>query len=310
MRKTVILIMLIISAVTMTAGFVLRRSARAMSIKVHKKDLPEHGLTIIGPSDPSFDALLSAHLKGEPNEVIDRLKPFSFFVENKSKQTVVAYMVQWCFTKSDGTTQCYRKSLTNPRALMDGDNLSEDMMKQSGRVKPGETRFFSLVASDGSGGFSIPARPEELEQLKRGMLPDRAELFQRYSAELSKYSDLTVSIDGAFFDDGTFVGPDTAGFFDETKAVIGAKYDLLNEIAHGLSKGKSKDAIFKDLEDAANQPEVRLNSKSSAADYYNYHKRLYADEISRSRNVLGDEKALAMAQRPTKKPWRVLRKKD
>ena len=280
-----------------------------MSIKVHKKDLPEHSLTIIGPSDPYFDALLSAHLKGEPNEVIDRLKPFSFFVENKSKQTVVAYMVQWCFTTPDGITQCYRQSLSNPRALMDGDNLSEDMMKQSGRIKPGATRFFSLVAPDGSGGFSVPARPEELEQLKRGALPDRDTLFQRYSAELSKYSDLTVSIDGAFFDDGTFVGPDTAGFFDETKAQISAKYDLLNEIARGLSKGKSKDEIFKDLVDTANQPEVRLNSKSAAADYYNYYKRHSADEILRSRNFVGDEKALAIALIPTKKPWRVLRKK-
>ena len=142
MRKATILILLIILAGATTAGFVLSRSVRAMSIKVHKKDLPEHSLTIIGPSDPYFDALLSAHLKGEPNEVIDRLKPFSFFVENKSKQTVVAYMVQWCFTMPDGITQCYRQSLSNPRALMDGDNLLEDMMKQSGRIKPGATRFF------------------------------------------------------------------------------------------------------------------------------------------------------------------------
>jgi len=242
--------------------------------------------------------------------VIDRLKPFSFFIENKSNQTVVAYMVQWCFTKPDGATQCYRQSLTNPRALMDGDNLSDDMMKQSGRVRPGATRFFSLVAPDGSGGFSVPARPEELEQLKRGVFPDRATLFQRYSAELSKYSDLTVSIDGAFFDDGAFIGPDTTGFFEETKAQISAKYDLLNVIAQGVSRGKSKDEIFKDLEDTANQPEVRLNSQSSSADYYNHFKRHYAGDILRSRNVVGDEKALASALRPTKKPWRVLRKKD
>jgi len=63
------------------------------------------------------------------------------------------------------------------------------------------------------------------------------------------------------------------------------------------------------LADTANQPEVRLNSKSAAADYYNYYKRHSADEILRSRNFVGDEKALAIALIPTKKPWRVLRKK-
>jgi hypothetical protein len=310
MRKTIALIMLVISVVVLSAGFVLSRSVRAMSIKIHKKDLPEHGLTIIGPSDPSFDTLLSAQLKGEPNEVIDRLKPFSFFVENKSKQTVVAYAVQWCFTKQDGSNECSIKSLVNPRALMEGDNLSEEMLEQSGRIRPNSTSFFSLISPDGSGLFRVKARPEEVEQLKQGVEPDRATLLQRYSDELSRYSDITFSIDGAFFDDGTFVGPDTTGFFDKTKAEIGAKYDLLNEIARGLSRGKSKDDMFNELADMSNQPTVRLNSKSSAADYYNFHKKHLAEEISRSRSAVGDDKALARALSSLKKPWRTLKKKD
>jgi hypothetical protein len=310
MRKTFVLIMLIISAGTVTAGFVMSRSARAMTVKVHKKDLPEHGLTIISPSDPSFDTLLTAHLKGEPNEMIDRLKPFSFFVENKSKQTVVAYTIQWCFTRSDGTNEYSIKTLVNPKALMEGDDLSEEMIEQSGRIRPNSTSFFSLVSPDGSGSFRVPLRPEEAEQFKKGIQPDRATLLQRYSDELSKYSDITLSIDGAFFDDGTFVGPDTTGFFDKTKAEIGARYDLLSEIVHGSSKGKSKDDIFNDLANTANQPEVRLDSKSSASDYYNFHKRRLAAEISRARNIVGDEKALARALTPMKNQWRVLRKKD
>jgi hypothetical protein len=311
MRKTAILALVIIVIIAVTTGFVLSRSARAMSIKVHKKDLPEHGLIIIGPSDPSFDALLAGHLKGEPNEVLDNLKPFSFFVENRSKQTVVAYTLEWCFTKPDGTNDCYRQSVVNPRPLMDGGgDLPEVMVEQSGRIKPASSRFFSLIAADGSGGFRVPVSPEEAEQFKRGLKPDRWALLQRYGAELSKYSDITFSLDGAFFDDGTFIGPNTTGLFEQTMAQINAKRDLLNEITHSLSKaGKSKDAVFRELEDTTKQPKVSLDSKSTPEDHYKYHRRFYAAEILRSRGVLGDEKALATALRPMKKQWRVLQKK-
>lgn len=311
MRKTAIIALIIISVITMTAGLVLSRSARAMSVKVHKKDLPEHGLVIIGPSDPSFDALLAAQLKGQPNEVIDNLKPFSFFVENRSDRMVVAYTLQWCFTKTDGTNECQVKSLTNPRALMDGDNLPEEMIEQSGKIKPHSTRFFSLISPGGSGSLSVPASPEEVEQLKRGVSPDRGTLLRRYGVELSKYSDVTFAIDGAFFDDGTFVGPDITGFFGETKAVIRARYDVLNEIMRGLSNpGKTKEDVFTGLEATANQPEIPLNSKSTFDDQYKYYKRRYAEEILRSRRAVGDEKALRLALRPMKKPWRVLQKKS
>lgn len=310
MRKTAVLALIIISAITLTGGFVLSRSARAMSIKVHKKDLPEHGLTIIGPSDPSFDALLAARLKGESSEIMDNLKPFSFFVENKSKLMVVAYTIRWCFTKADGTNDCYVSSLTNPRALMDGENLPEEMIEQSGKIKPNSTRFFSLLSLEGSGFISVPANPAEVEQMKNGSTPDRGELLRRYGAELSKYSDVTFEIDGAFFDDGSFVGPDTTGLFGRTKALIGAQYDVLTEITRGLSKpGKTKVDVFKDLEATAGQPEITLNSKSTFDDHYKYYKRRYANEILRSRTFVGDEKALRLALRPMKKPWRVLQKK-
>ena len=310
MRKTAILALIIISVIAVAAGLILSRSARAMSVKVHKKDLPEHGLVIIGPADPSFDALLTARLKGKPNEVIDRLKPFSFFVENRSNRTVVAYSLQWCFTKTDGTNECHADSLTNPRALMDGDNLPDEMIEQSGRIKPHSTRFFSPISPDGSGSLSVPANPEEVEQLKRGVSPDRGKLLQRYELELSKYSDITFTIDGAFFDDGTFVGPDVTGFFGETKAMISARYDVLNEIMRGVSNpGKNKEDVFKEVETMANEPEITLNSKSTFDDRYKYYKKRYAAEILRSRRGVGDEKALKLALRPMNKPWHVLRKK-
>jgi len=67
------------------SGFAGSRSARPMSVRMHIKDLPQHGLRLITPSDPRFDDRLQKEFKGESNEVVDTLRPFSVFFENKGK---------------------------------------------------------------------------------------------------------------------------------------------------------------------------------------------------------------------------------
>ncbi len=307
MRKVVIPATLLLMLAI--AGLSLNRSARAMKLKLHAKDLPEHGLTIISPADPSFDGRLNALLRGERNEVVENLKPFSVFVKNHGSKTVVAYVIQWCFTTAEGRQDCYRKAVRNPTALMEGETLPEEHEEQSGRIKPGADRFFSLVSLDGGGSLRVKVSREEAERFKRGNF-DRAEMLRRYGAELANYTDLTVSIDGAFFDDGTFVGPDTSGFFAQTKAMIDARSDLLSDIASALSKpgGRSRDEAFAQLEAIAGQAETELKSSSTPDDYYNHFKRAYASELLRVKDSQGIDQGLAEALRPMRKPWPMLRR--
>lgn len=299
MYRVIVLALIAIVAISTATGFVLSRSAQAMKLKVHVKDLPEHGLTVISPADPSFEGRLTTLLKGKSNDVVNNLRPFSVFVENRGQRAVVAYIIQWCFTSADGRNDCYRKALTNPIALMEGGSLSEEQEEQSGRIKPNSTRFFSLVSLDGRGAFRVPVSPNEAEQFRHGK-SDPKELLRRYSLELTKYTDVTVSIDGAFFEDGTFVGSDTIGFFAQAKAMTDARKDLLNEIALGLSE-KTKDEVFGRLEGTANQPDVGLDSQSTSTDYYNYYKKVYADEVLQLRRAHGDDEGLRAALKPTKK---------
>lgn len=302
---------LVLFAVTTTTGFILSRSARTMNIKMNVKDLPEHGLSIISPSHPSFNKRLATLLKGEPNEVLDSLRPFSVVLENKDQRTVVAYMLQWCFTTPDGTNDCFRKAVVNPVALMEGGSLSEQYDTQSGWIKPNSSSFFSLVSLDGRGTFRFSISQDEAAQIKQGKRFDQRELLRRYVSELAKYAEITVSIDGAFFDDGTFVGPDSTGFFAQTKAMIDAKSDLLNEINLELSRpSASREEVFSKVAAAASQPEINLNSSSTPIDYYNFYKKSYADEILRAKQVSGEDKALALALRPLRKPWPKLHKKQ
>lgn len=282
-----------------------------MSLKTHIKDLPQHNLRLIGPSDPSFDERLRKELKGESNEVVDTLKPFSVFLENKGGSSVVAFLIQWCFTRADGSNQYYRKAVLNPQALMDGENLSPELRRQSGRIERDSAIYLSLLSTDGSGILRTEITSKEAEELKQGKRFDQSSLLRRFGAEAAQFTDITVSIDAAFFEDGTFVGPDTSNFFTQTKAVIDAKRDFLNELQAGLSNSaEARDSFYGHLQDTATQPMEPIDSSSTPTDYYNYFKKVSAGEFLQTKKLEGENKATARALRPMKKPWAKLRKKD
>jgi hypothetical protein len=311
MKKTIVLSLSLVILVSFLSGFALSRSSQMVSIKMHIKDLPQDNLRLISPSDPSFDEKLRKELKGESNEVVDTLKPFSVFLENKGRRPVVAYLIQWCFTRADGGNQYYRKAVLNPQALMDGEDLSPELARQSGRIERDSAIFLSLVSIDGSGMLRAEVSPKEAEEFRQGKIVDQTSLLQRFIAQAGQYAEITVSIDGAFFDDGTFVGPDTSNFFAHTKAAIDAKRDLLNEIALGLSNSAmTTDSLYAHIQATAAQTSEPIDSESTPTHYYNYFKTFYASDILQTKKLHGQDKALAMAAQSMKKPWAILRKKQ
>jgi hypothetical protein len=134
---------------------------------------------------------------------------------------------------------------------------------------------------------------------------------KRFSTQAEEFAEISVSIDGAFFDDGTFVGPDTSNFFAQIKAVIDARRDLLNEIAIGLSNpAMTTDSLYGRIQETAAHPSESIDSSSTPSDYYNYFKKFYASDILQTKKLHGQDKALAMAVQSMNKPWARLRKKQ
>ncbi len=281
-----------------------------MSIRIHAKDLPDEGITILLPSDPSFESRFTEQVRGESATVKDSIRPFSIFLENKSQHTVVGYMIQWCFVGDDGKNNCFRRAFTASRALMEGEDLSEEVEARSGKIRPNADLFVSLVSPEGGGPFRVRITQDEAEKVKQGGTLDNNEILRRSSLQLAQYTDLTVSIDGAFFDDGTFVGDDESGFFAQVKAEVDARRDLLNELMAESKKGdEAKEQLIKHIEIIAAARVPALTSKSLPQDYYNFYRSRNAKEFLSSRKYLGEEKAIASAIEPTKKAWRVLVKK-
>ena len=320
MKKYMPVFMVLFVLIALVCGvFWHNRGVQAVNIKVNVRDLPEHGLLIIGPSEPSFDGHVSALLKGKANPVVEALKPFSVFIKNIGRNAVVAYQLRWEMVRADGTVVTREMGGSNPRALMDGGAPGlEYLSTTSGyAIRPGSTRFVSPVMAldeDQTGNLGAYAGgssdQNDIPQLQQAMRDKNlAPMFDTIARELYGYKSMTVSVDGAFFEDGTFVGPDNTHFFTQVKAEIDAKRDLLNEIAFARNHNRNQKDIFSDVEAWANNPGNNITPNATSTDYYNYYKSVYADEVLHMRKAMGEDKAIALALQPLRKQWCKLEKR-
>ena len=92
-----------------------------MNVQVNIKDLPEYGIRIIPASDPSFDERAQSFFKGQPETMINRLKPVLALLENTGALAIVGSSIKWEILRRDGTTFRRPVSSVNTRALMDGE---------------------------------------------------------------------------------------------------------------------------------------------------------------------------------------------
>jgi hypothetical protein len=215
MKKTIALAFLLITALSTTTGFVISRGTQNMRVRMSAKDLPEYGLTIITPSDPDFDVPATEFLKDLPADVLDSIRPLTFLIRNKSARTVVAHAIIWDCVDVDGKTQRFKDLHANSEALTDAEEYFAALPRTNldKTIRPGAARLFSLLAlpqSTGrdSPGVSVTSHDSGLGHTGGGGAENLA---QDASRLLSKCVELTVSIDGVFFEDGTFAGPDQAG---------------------------------------------------------------------------------------------------
>jgi hypothetical protein len=124
-------------------------------------------------------------------------------------------------------------------------------------------------------------------------------------------SSVTITLDGVFFEDGSFVGPDASQFFESTKAIVDAQRDLLEWFIKAVRKREGKrestDIVFSEME-AMVKEMPRPTGQGSPADFYKSEKLGLAEEILRMRDKIGAagvilEKTIALETK-----WPVLHK--
>lgn len=299
------------------------RAGAAKSVKFNVKDLAGHGLTIIGPTSNDFDkhiAKLKAGKRQKQQTRIDLLRPFSGFIHNAGKADVVAYTVKWELTTNDGRVRTSYSSYSAPGSMM-GEKLppGKDSEIFSGRkIRQNSARIISWDPSledDGApvAGFGGPVDSAQLnvfnDALQRG---DDLALTQALAEQLNQASNITMTLDAALFEDGTFVGPDTGGLFVRTRAELSAKHDLIKSITLALRKKATPTQILDHVQAVNNDPqasETSLEPGATRAQAYRYYATIYRTELLNMRSSIGDDKqTLTYALLPTLQRWPKLAK--
>lgn len=302
MKKLLILVLILILGAVTAVG-TRSDSGRAQSIMMRHNaiDLPEHGLTIITASSPLFDAEMSkflAHPGEDLSKYVEALKPFCAFLVNNSGQNVVAYKLKWELMRSDGTAQTKFSSTINPAKLTGEDSPAAPPVK--GELGPGMSRLITWEPSLANILSSLRSQGAESAYRKKV-----TEFLTRMEEGLSQLTgsaaSLTVSLDGAFFSDGTFVGPDTDNTFVEVQSYVEAKADLRRLVENGRREGKNTTEVLDQIRTAFDNVNVAPSERPAPADLKAVFMKMHVDDLQRMRKALGDESS---AEKITQLPRR------
>jgi hypothetical protein len=288
----------------------VNRGVRAVGIPIIVKDLPEHGLTLTPPSDPSFEQRVASALGAETGDAADAFRPISVLMSNAGFQDVIGYSLRWELVRADGRRSIHWSGGVNGSALIGRSTAQgrQVAVSDGSTIPSGRGTLVSPIYSPGQGmgvisGMGMDRMPQLVQAIRERNHPLAAQVI---SAELAECVSITASIEGAFFDDGTFVGPNSA-VFEAHKASMDAERDLYQEIQFALSHGSTSAEALKTAEEWANSADV--GSGTAPTDYYNSRKKAVAQHLIRMRDSRGPEVATRIALEPLSRRWLVLKRK-
>lgn len=294
-RYTAILASILAVVGVVTGVFAVMGKGQAMQIRLNKRDLPKHGLNIISSIDPSFEETVAAYFKGRlSKKPPENLMSFSIFIKNSGNKKVVAYALVWQLVKTDGKVVENRAIYAEPGILMGDEMPNHPAFKHTVAIEPNAVRCFS---------WDSQIRPEaeyELGGLNSSHShqgvgkpnPDSSDIRARLTTELSQATDVTVSLDGVFFEDGSFIGPNMTGFFERMQAIVSAKVDLLRYVAEANEQSRL-DQELDAISAKSLASDIVLGSESTPSDYYKYYQKLYAAEITNMKGAFGKDRLVA-----------------
>lgn len=309
MKRYAAIVFSLLAVVGLVTGVVANiRREQAMQVRFNKRDLPRHGVHLITSADPQFELTASNYFKNRSMNSSENLQPFSVFIKNSGDKSIVAYMLVWQLVKSNGQVRTNTTAYAEPGILMGNRIPSSPSFKHTLAIEPNAVRCFSWSAPIGE--EEVPLGGAEVIQSKRSedlRANEPAAIRAQLTVELSEATDVTISLDGVFFDDGTFVGPNTTGYFGQIQAMVNAKLDLVRDVAIAREQGKVDEA-FDAIEVKSLAPNLSITSEFSPDDYYNYYMKIFAREMTDMKGAQGKERLAAYLENLHKQSRPSLRK--
>lgn len=281
----------VIFSLVITNKEIVTRKAENSFVKYKIKDLPEHSISLLAPSDPALS-----------KELIP-IDPYSVFLRNTSSRPIVGYSIKWqCF---DGKNESASRNTFYDRHLRSSLEVVFMYGEETDR-KAILNRLEEVIWPNSTWliSYHLPARP-----IGTVTKEDSPEINEAAVAEMrAACPEMTITLDGVFFDDGSFVGPDTIGFFTHVETQVAMRLEVFQKVLTELKSGKTPTEVFQGLEQIANSEstEPRAETEMSRTECRN----LFARDVVGMRNMWGVDKAIEKIQLQLSKPWLKPRKSE
>jgi hypothetical protein len=287
----VLLVFAVVFSLAVTKMELVTPKTESSFVKFKIKDLPEHGVSLIASSEATFT-------KGK-RVTID---PYSVLLKNTSSRAIVGYAMKWeC---SGDQTQTVARDMSRDRIFSNSlgvvflygeeSDRRARLNRLEGVIKPHSTW---LIANDYPAYQMSGAAHEE-----QNIHLDEAAIAELRAA----CPTMTVTADGIFFDDGTFIGPDTTSFFASVKTQMDARYEILQGVQNDLKSGKTPNEVFKGLEQIRDRDEQNVGEPIN--ELRSYFRNLFARDVLGKKEAWGPDKAIKEVQELLSRPWVKLRK--
>lgn len=220
------------------------------------EDLPQFGVMLVPPSAPEF-AALAAEIQTRIEKPVTGSPPLppkryvddgpGMILRNRATQAIAALAWVWTTETADGRRwPSYTSMIGGGPSLLAPFGLDDRLRKLYGywhTVLPGSKR---LIRGNQLLGDNSDVRPPREDEIWKGGFVTGGGLG---GARLrSPVVRVTLALDGVFFLDGGFAGPDLTHGFDRVSANVNAHLEVGRIAREGHSAGLTPAAIFDKIE--------------------------------------------------------------
>jgi hypothetical protein len=279
----------------------------SQSEPIRYDDLPQYGVVLVPPSSPDFAGMLtdiqrrvanpvagSPSYPGGAPRVSDIDRAFSAILVNRATKPIANITLVW--RSKHGKLSL--GLMTGPTVL-DAFSLppTEATWANYWRViLPGSKRYIGARTMVGDNSDVRPPTPAE--QGGTNLFPHPEPLLGGDAID-------SMSIDGLFFADGTFVGPDTQKMWERTVYCVKAQQALATVARAGHDRGESTAQLMSDVRVVTGPAEQRfpnqqghqLSQLTSAGDFQDWYLAQTGRSLDRQSHNEGDDAAVAMLLR-------------
>ena len=231
------------------------------------EDLARHGVVLVPPSSHDYDMYLadiqrrvSTPVEGSPPfpegfrpRIVPTERSESAILLNRSAKSIAGLQVVWRFETLTGRTFRHASGMLSPRSLLLPFNPRNESIARLENywhtIFPGSKRY---LGESGIVGDNTDVRPPtDDEKWRGGIVTGRGGGGGRSRDPIRQ---VTLVLDGVFFLDGEFVGPDREKMFEEIVAESEAHRAVAKIATDGKDHGLSAAEILAQIEQATGVP--------------------------------------------------------